>query len=90
MRATSGIRIVHLTDRQHDPRHVRPILVRALLATLRAEPARHLGAAGVLVLEIGHERDHFEAAFPELEPVWLPTSAGDDPVLLLTREALAP
>jgi ribosomal protein L3 glutamine methyltransferase len=44
----------------------------------------------VLVLEIGHERDHFEAAFPELEPVWLPTSAGDDPVLLLTREALAP
>ena len=64
--------------------------VRALLATLRAEPARHLGAAGVLVLEIGHERDHFEAAFPELEPVWLPTSAGDDPVLLLTREALAP
>jgi ribosomal protein L3 glutamine methyltransferase len=62
--------------------------VRGLLGELRANPRRHLGAQGVLVLEIGHEREHFEAAFPELEPVWLPTSAGDDPVLLLTREAL--
>lgn len=42
----------------------------------------------VLVLEIGHERAHFEAAFPHLEPVWLPTSAGDDQVLLLTRQSL--
>jgi ribosomal protein L3 glutamine methyltransferase len=42
----------------------------------------------VLVLEIGHERAHFEAAFPGLEPVWLATSAGDDSVLLLTREQL--
>jgi ribosomal protein L3 glutamine methyltransferase len=44
----------------------------------------------VLVLEIGNERAHFEAAFPTLEAVWLETSAGDDQVLLLTREALAP
>ena len=50
--------------------------------------ARHLSAHGVLVLEIGHERIHFEAAFPRLETVWLPTSAGDDQVLLLTRPAL--
>ena len=42
----------------------------------------------VLVLEIGHERGHFEAAFPSLDVVWLPTSAGDDHVLLVTREAL--
>ena len=42
----------------------------------------------VLVLEIGHEREHFEAAFPALEAIWLPTSAGDDQVLLLTRETL--
>jgi ribosomal protein L3 glutamine methyltransferase len=40
------------------------------------------------VLEIGNEREHFEAAFPNLEPIWLATSAGDDQVLLLTREAL--
>ncbi|HMQ73415.1 MAG TPA: hypothetical protein PKD25_12910, partial [Rubrivivax sp.] len=51
--------------------------------------APHLGPQGVLVLEIGHERAHFDAAFPRLEAVWLPTSAGDDQVLLLTREALA-
>jgi ribosomal protein L3 glutamine methyltransferase len=49
---------------------------------------KHLNEHGVLVLEIGHERAHFEAAFPRLEPVWLSTSAGDDQVLLLTREAL--
>lgn len=43
---------------------------------------------GVLVLEIGNEREHFEAAFPRLEAVWLETSAGADQVLLLTRDAL--
>ncbi|MDD5478781.1 50S ribosomal protein L3 N(5)-glutamine methyltransferase [Rhodoferax sp.] len=42
----------------------------------------------VLVLEIGHERNHFEAAFPRLEVIWLETSAGEDQVLLVTREAL--
>jgi len=42
----------------------------------------------ILVLEIGNERDHFEAAFPRLEAVWLETSAGEDQVLLVTREAL--
>jgi ribosomal protein L3 glutamine methyltransferase len=45
-------------------------------------------AQAVLVLEIGHEREFFEAAFPALEVVWLPTSAGDDQVLLITRDAL--
>ncbi|MFN6995842.1 MAG: 50S ribosomal protein L3 N(5)-glutamine methyltransferase [Aquincola tertiaricarbonis] len=59
--------------------------IRRLLADL---PQR-LSPNGVLVLEIGHERAHFEAAFPTLEAVWLPTSAGDDQVLLLDREALA-
>ena len=55
---------------------------------LRDAPARMTPNA-VLVLEIGNERAHFEAAFPTLEPVWLDTSAGEDQVLLLTREALA-
>ncbi len=58
--------------------------VRPLLAGVAA----HLEAQGALVLEIGHERVFFEAAFPRLQPVWLPTSTGDDEVLLLTREAL--
>jgi ribosomal protein L3 glutamine methyltransferase len=42
----------------------------------------------VLVLEIGNEVEHFITAFPELEVAWLDTSAGDDQVLLITREAL--
>ena len=42
----------------------------------------------ILVLEIGNEREHFEAAFPRLEAVWLETTAGEDQVLLVTKEAL--
>ncbi|MDM0118876.1 50S ribosomal protein L3 N(5)-glutamine methyltransferase [Variovorax arabinosiphilus] len=58
--------------------------IRQLLADA---PAR-MNAQGVLVLEIGNERPHFEAAFPALEAVWLETSAGEDQVLLLTRDAI--
>ncbi len=54
---------------------------------LRAAPAA-LAEGGVLVLEIGNEREHFEAAFPTLEVVWMETSSGSDQVLLVTREAL--
>jgi ribosomal protein L3 glutamine methyltransferase len=42
----------------------------------------------VMVLEIGNERDYFEAAFPQLPVYWLDTSAGEDQVLLVTRQAL--
>ncbi|MEY2782034.1 MAG: ribosomal protein glutamine methyltransferase [Pseudomonadota bacterium] len=55
---------------------------------LRDAP-KHMTAHAVLVLEIGNEREHFEAAFPQLETTWLDTSSGDDQVLLLTREAIA-
>jgi ribosomal protein L3 glutamine methyltransferase len=54
---------------------------------LRDAPA-HMRENAVLVLEIGHEREYFEAAFPQLDVVWLSTSAGDDQVLLLTRQAI--
>ncbi|WP_041193863.1 50S ribosomal protein L3 N(5)-glutamine methyltransferase [Candidatus Symbiobacter mobilis] len=47
-----------------------------------------MGKDAVLVLEIGHGRSRFEAAFPKLEVVWLETSAGEDLVALLTRDAL--
>lgn len=59
--------------------------IRRLLPELPA----HMNDDAVLVLEIGNERAFFEAAFPQLEVVWLETSAGEDQVLLLTREALA-
>jgi len=58
--------------------------VRRLLAEA---PAR-MSESAVLVLEIGNERAHFEAAFPRLEVVWLETSAGGDQVLLVSRESL--
>ena len=55
---------------------------------LLRDAAAAMANDAVLVLEIGHERDHFEHAFPALEAAWLSTSAGDDQVLLLTRGAL--
>ena len=44
--------------------------------------------ASKIAQEIGNERAHFEAAFPQLPVFWLDTSAGSDQVLLLTRTAL--
>jgi len=53
------------------------------------EAAKHLNKGGLLVVEIGHNRDALEEAFPELPFTWLETSAGDEHVFLLTREQLA-
>jgi ribosomal protein L3 glutamine methyltransferase len=60
------------------------------IRTLLQDAPRHMHPGAVLVLEIGNERPFFEAAFPALEVVWLETSAGEDQVLLITREALNP
>lgn len=59
------------------------------IRTLFTDAPARMSDRAVLVLEIGNERPHFEAAFPKLEVVWLDTSAGEDQVLLVTREALA-
>jgi len=59
-----------------------------LIRTLLRQAPAHLSDDGVLVLEIGNEREHFERAFAHLPVVWLDTSAGADQVLLLTRDAL--
>ncbi len=48
----------------------------------------HMTEHGVLVLEIGNEREHFEHAFPTLLAYWPDTTSGEGPVLLLTHEAL--
>jgi ribosomal protein L3 glutamine methyltransferase len=60
-------------------------LVRRILA----DAPRFMAPEGLLVLEIGHERAHFEAAFPELDPVWLDTADTTDQILLLRRAQLA-
>jgi ribosomal protein L3 glutamine methyltransferase len=59
-----------------------------LIRVLLDQAAAYLQPHGILVLEIGHERAFFEQAFPELEPVWLSTSAGDDQVLMLRQDQL--
>jgi ribosomal protein L3 glutamine methyltransferase len=48
-----------------------------------AEARNWLTEDGVLVVEIGNERAHVEAAFGGLDLVWLSTSAGDDNVFLI-------
>ena len=48
-----------------------------------AEARNWLTDEGVLVVEIGNERAHVEAAFGGLDLVWLSTSAGDDNVFLI-------
>jgi ribosomal protein L3 glutamine methyltransferase len=58
--------------------------IRMLMKDVRSYLSDH----GVLVLEVGHERAHFEAAFPRLPVVGLPTSAGDDHVLLIEARYL--
>ena len=59
------------------------------IRTLLAGVVAHMTPEAVLVLEIGNEREHFEAAFPQLDVVWLPTQLNDDAVLLVTRAMLA-
>lgn len=56
-------------------------VVRRILAGA----ADHLAADGLLVLEIGHEAEHFEAAFPRLEFGWLPVAAGERMIVVASR-----
>jgi ribosomal protein L3 glutamine methyltransferase len=49
----------------------------------------HLDEDGLLVVEIGHNRQALERAFPRLPFIWLETSGGDGFVFLLTGAQLA-
>ena len=48
----------------------------------------HLSPQGTILLEIGHEARHFDAAFPKLNKTWIPVSAGEHMVVMLDRKAL--
>ncbi|MBI1890771.1 MAG: 50S ribosomal protein L3 N(5)-glutamine methyltransferase [Burkholderiales bacterium] len=61
-------------------------LVRKIVDGARSR----LKPQGVLMVEIGNERDYAEAAFADLDLTWLSTSAGDDMVFLLTADQLKP
>ncbi len=59
-------------------------IVRRIIADAR----NWLTDDGVLVVEIGNERAHVEAAFGGLDLVWMSTSAGDDNVFLIQASDL--
>ena len=59
-----------------------------LVRKIVAGAAARLTPDGVLMVEVGHERGYAEAAFPDLELVWVSTSAGDDMVFTVTAEQL--
>ena len=59
------------------------------IAQLLQQAPACMSEHAVLVLEIGNERSFFEARFAQLPVFWLDTSAGEDQVLLITREALS-
>lgn len=53
-----------------------------------AKAAEHLNPNGLLLVEIGHNRDALEAAYPKLPFTWLDVAAGDQFVFMLRREDL--
>ncbi len=59
-----------------------------LVRRIVAGAAKRLNKNGVLMVEIGNEYAHAEAAFADLELTWISTSAGDDTVFLLTADQL--
>ncbi len=59
-------------------------LVRVMLKEAQA----HLNPGGLLIVEIGHNRDALEAAFPQTPFTWLETSAGNEYVFLLRADEL--
>jgi ribosomal protein L3 glutamine methyltransferase len=54
--------------------------------TILNEGANHLTDRGLLVVEIGHNRDNLEQVYPDTPFTWLETSAGDEFVFLLKRD----
>lgn len=59
-----------------------------LVRQIVAGAAERLTDDGILIVEIGNEREFAEAAFGHLGLTWLTTSAGDDMVFLLTADQL--
>ena len=59
-------------------------VVRRLLA----KAAEHLNPGGFIAIEVGHNREQVETAFPELEAIWLDTVSSEEKVFLVSEEAL--
>ncbi len=59
-----------------------------LVRKIVSEAGQRLNKNGLLIVEIGNEAAHAEAAFSELELTWLATSGGDDRVFLVEAAQL--
>lgn len=59
-------------------------IVRRIIANARA----HLNPRGVLAVEVGHNRNYVDAAFPDLPLVWLSATGTEDAVFVLHAEDL--
>ena len=74
-----------ITDR--DRSHAGPDgldVVRRILAQAR----KHLNPRGVIAIEVGHNQELVNEAFPDMPAVWLDTEHADGKVFVLTREDL--
>ena len=56
--------------------------------TILREAANYLNDDGILIVEIGHNRDALLNAYPDLEFTWLTVESGNQFVFLLTKEQL--
>ncbi|MGC1441548.1 MAG: HemK family protein methyltransferase, partial [Burkholderiaceae bacterium] len=56
-----------------------------VIARILEQAPDHLTEHGLIVIEIGHEAQGFEDRFSELEFSYLPVTAGDQMVVVLTR-----
>ena len=59
-----------------------------LVHTILREAPRFLSDTGLLVVEIGHNRDALEAAYPNTPFTWLETESGNEFVFLLRADEL--
>ncbi|MDP1595263.1 MAG: 50S ribosomal protein L3 N(5)-glutamine methyltransferase [Methylotenera sp.] len=57
--------------------------------TILREAANYLTDDGILIVEIGHNREALEAAYPNIVFNWLEVSSGNEFVFLLTKSQLA-
>ena len=60
-------------------------VLRRMLAAVKS----HLSPGGVLIVDVGHNRNLVEDAFPALPFMWLATAASDAGVFLLRAEDFA-
>ena len=59
-----------------------------MIRTLLKEAANYLTENGLLIVEIGHNREALEQSFPHIPFTWLETSGGDQFVFMLERKDL--